>query len=115
VLAAKLEDILDNLGPLPHEAMEVIEATEYGNGDESTGNVWTAPSAAPRVDTAPAVGVSERQQAIIAALDDEPAGVDVIIDRTALSVQEVLQELTFLTLRGQVRRVDGQTYARRKN
>jgi predicted Rossmann fold nucleotide-binding protein DprA/Smf involved in DNA uptake len=60
------------------------------------------------------VGLSDRQRAIVAALDDEPADVDAIIDRTALSAQEVLQELTFLSLRGKVRRVDGQTYARRK-
>jgi DNA processing protein len=114
VLAAKLEDILDNLGPLPQEAMETAALAESGNGDDATGSLLTTASPAPQNADASAVGLSDRQQVIVAALDDEPADVDAIIDRTALSAQEVLQELTFLTLRGQVRRVDGQTYARRK-
>ena len=37
-----------------------------------------------------------------------------LIERTALPAQVVLQELTFLSLKGQVRRVDGQTYTRRR-
>jgi predicted Rossmann fold nucleotide-binding protein DprA/Smf involved in DNA uptake len=58
-------------------------------------------------------GLSEQQQAIVGVLHDEPLKVDAIIDRTALPAQVVLQELTFLSLRGRVRRVDGQTYARK--
>src|SRR5687767_2754853 len=94
VLTAKLEDILDNLGPLPQEAMETIALTESGNGDDATGSLLSTASPATRnVDAAPAVGLSERQQVIVAALDNEPVDVDSIIDRTALSAQEVLQEL----------------------
>ena len=116
VLAAKLEDILDNLGPLPQEAMDAIEATESGaaHDDGGNGSLFGGTPAALSVDALPAVGLSERQQVIVAALDDEPADVDVLIDRTSLSAQEVLQELTLLTLRGHVRRVDGQKYVRRK-
>ena len=40
--------------------------------------------------------------------------VDAIVERTDLPAQIVLQELTFLSLRGLVKRVDGQTYARRR-
>jgi DNA processing protein len=115
VLAAKLEDILDNLGPLPQEAMEGIALTEPGNGEDATGARLTTESPAPQNVGASAAGLSDRQQVIVASLDEQPADVDAIIDRTSLSAQEVLQELTFLSLRGQVRRVDGQTYARRKN
>jgi DNA processing protein len=114
VLAAKLEDILDNLGPLPQEAMEACTAAVSENGDGAAAGALFQTPQATGVEAGPVAGLSERQQVIVAALDDQPADVDAIIDRTSLSAQQVLQELTFLTLRGQVRRVDGQTYARRK-
>ena len=37
------------------------------------------------------------------------------VERTALSAHEVLQELTFMSLKGLIQRIDGQTYNRRKN
>ena len=47
-------------------------------------------------------------------MDSEAVNVDALVDRTALPAHVILQELTFLTLKGQVRRLDGQTFARRK-
>jgi predicted Rossmann fold nucleotide-binding protein DprA/Smf involved in DNA uptake len=44
-------------------------------------------------------------------LDATP--VDVLVDRTGLAAHVILQELTFLSLKGCVRRIDGQSYARR--
>ena len=46
-------------------------------------------------------------------VDGEPIDVYSIIERTSLPAQLVIRELTFLTLKGQVRRVDGQKYAKR--
>jgi predicted Rossmann fold nucleotide-binding protein DprA/Smf involved in DNA uptake len=39
--------------------------------------------------------------------------VDRIIEQSDLPAQVVLQELTFLSLKGMVKRIDGQTYAAR--
>jgi predicted Rossmann fold nucleotide-binding protein DprA/Smf involved in DNA uptake len=38
--------------------------------------------------------------------------VDAVCDATALDVAVVLRELTMLTLKGRVRRVDGQRFVR---
>jgi predicted Rossmann fold nucleotide-binding protein DprA/Smf involved in DNA uptake len=57
-------------------------------------------------------GLSERQRLILSRLDTGGASVDLIVERTELPANVVLQELTFLSLKGQVRRIDGQTYAR---
>jgi predicted Rossmann fold nucleotide-binding protein DprA/Smf involved in DNA uptake len=61
----------------------------------------------------PGVGLTERQRAILLQMDSEPTGVDQLIERTTLPAPTVMQELTFLSLKGLVRRVDGQTYVRR--
>ena len=47
---------------------------------------------------------------VLVAIGTDSANVDLIVDRTSLSAQVVLQELTFLTLKGRIRRIDGQTY-----
>jgi predicted Rossmann fold nucleotide-binding protein DprA/Smf involved in DNA uptake len=57
--------------------------------------------------------LSARQREIVAAFGGDSASVDTLVDRTSLAPQVVLQELTFLSLKGLVRRVDGQTYATR--
>jgi predicted Rossmann fold nucleotide-binding protein DprA/Smf involved in DNA uptake len=36
-----------------------------------------------------------------------------LIERTSLSPQQILQDLTMLSLKGVVRRVDGQNYVKR--
>ena len=59
------------------------------------------------------VGLSEQQQKILLGIDSEPTNVDTIVERSNVPVHLVLQDLTFLTLKGVVRRVDGQTFARR--
>ena len=42
----------------------------------------------------------------------DPSAVDEIIDKTNLPAPAVLQELTFLTLRGLLKRAEGQSYIR---
>ena len=107
-LVTKLEDILEGLGPLPQEAMEpglfdAIAASAPAS-DEAT------PPTPPPPDLA---GLTERQRAVLDAIGTDSANVDLLVDRTSLPAQVILQELTFLSLKGQVRRVDGQTYVRR--
>jgi DNA processing protein len=104
ILTSCLEDILEGLGPLPQGASETLF-------DEV---VMETPEQTPRQIAPPApVDLSDRQRAIMDQLGTEATAVDSIIDRTGIAASQVLQELTFLSLKGQVRRVDGQSYAKR--
>lgn len=103
-LVTVLEDIVDGLGPLPQEAMEVLETRPAESVAEESSEVPI--SAEP-------VGLSEQQRAILVGIDSEPTSVDAIVERTTFPVHVVLQELTFMTLKGVVKRVDGQTFTRR--
>lgn len=96
-LVTSLDDILEGLGPLPQLAHDELPlfATEPAEP--------AAPIASPATDV---------QRQILEALVLEPAGVDRIVDVTGLDVPIVLRELTVMSLRGLVRRVEGNTYAR---
>jgi predicted Rossmann fold nucleotide-binding protein DprA/Smf involved in DNA uptake len=59
------------------------------------------------------VELTDRQQRVLEGMGSDALDVDGIIARTELAAQIVLQELTLLSLRGLVKRVDGQTYQRR--
>jgi DNA processing protein len=105
VLVTKLEDILAELGPVPQGVMEPLL---FPDVEEGAAEVTAGP---PR--DAAGGGLSERQQLILSGIGADSADVDTIVSRTSLPAHVVLQELTFLSLKGQLRRVDGQTYARR--
>jgi DNA processing protein len=107
VLTAELDDVLNNLGPLP------AEAHELGLFDDAAPQAASAPEAA-EVREAP-VGLSDRQRQILEHLAHDSMNVDLIIETSGLEASVVLQELTFLTLKGLVKRVDGQTFARRRS
>jgi DNA processing protein len=93
VLTTGLEEIIENLGPLPHDISaapsEISEDTE--------------PPLVP-------IPLDERQRKIVETIDSEPTALDTIIARTQLPAELVMQSLTMLTLRGVVKRVDGQNY-----
>ena len=103
ILTAVLDDIVQGLGPVPEGARQLMLFDE---------SAQPAPAAAPQESAAPAM--TERQRRILEALDDEPTPVDRIIERTGVDASAVLGELTFLTLKGVVKRIDGQTFARRR-
>jgi DNA processing protein len=96
VLVTGLEDIIDNLGPLPHQTTLVSE-------DETP---VVAEEAAPAL-------LSARQEGIVKAIDLEPTSLDTIIGRTELAAEIVMQELTMLSLRGVVKRTSNQQYVRK--
>ena len=103
VLTTCLDDIVNNLGPLPesvHAPMLFDPITE-------------PPSAKPQAAEEP-IGLTDRQQLILAHLHVDPTHVDGLIERTSLSAQDVLQDLTLLSLKGIVRRVEGQSFVRTK-
>jgi DNA processing protein len=102
-LVMKLEDILEGLGPLPQEAHE---APLFETAASAT------PRAAEPEQSAPSPTLTDRQRTIIAHLDGEPVHIDTLIERTALPANEILQDLTLLSLKGFVKRVDGQTFVR---
>jgi DNA processing protein len=101
VLTTGLPDILDNLAPLPASAMEFTPAEEAA-----------VETSAPE-EKLPAPDLTDRQRQILDGLGSDAADVDAVIARTDLAAHVVLQELTVLSLRGLVKRVDGQTYVRR--
>jgi DNA processing protein len=97
VLVEGLEDILQGLGPLPHQVM--IEAAPQASAE-------AVPS------TAQEITLTDSQARIVAGIDDDPTGLDSIIAASDLPAEVVLRELTLLSLRGVVKRVDGQSYVR---
>lgn len=151
VLVSSLEDILDNLGPLPESTFQVrrheplasdVSPPERTSGPQevlefaapkkkkATGNTITSPNAGGSVSrpdlsqTSPDAAGSEprpytnlttEQQAIVAAMRGQAESqVETLIDATNLPAATILRELTLLSLKGQVRRLDAQTYALRK-
>ena len=113
VLAAKLEDILEELDPVPQSAREpmLIEGERKTVADLTDAD---AP-APPEPPAQPAEeGSSDAQRLILSHMGREAASVDLLIERTSLPAAAVLRELTFLSLKGVIRRIDGQSYARRR-
>lgn len=122
-LCARIEDVLDNLGPLPAEAHLPTPLDSVGGRSDSS-SLFPAmmkppinladPGAGEDADLSDLPDLPDRQQLVYDSIDRDASTVDAIVERTALPANFVLQELTFLTLRGLVKRLDGQTYARRK-
>lgn len=103
VLTARLEDILEALGPVPQHATEPMLFEP---------NIEAAP--AMRAVPLPSFeNVSDRQKKLLASLGADPVNVDALVEVTELPAHVVLQEMTFLTLKGHVRRIDGQSWSRR--
>ena len=96
-LVTKLEDIVSALDPLP----DGVHQPELFPSESQE-----------QKPTAPQTNLSDRQQLILNHLGPDPSAVDEIIDKTNLPAHSVLQELTYLTLRGLLKRADGQTYVR---
>ena len=107
-LVTKLEDILEGLGPLPQEAMEPRLFAPPTEESESS------PTASLHAESHDMEGLTDRQRVVLKAIADDSANVDDLVERTSLQAHVILQELTFLTLKGQVRRLDGQTYTKRR-
>jgi len=93
ILVTGMEEIIENLGPLPHD----VSATQSEMPENPDPPLLPIP-------------LDERQRKIVEKIDSEPTALDTIIARTELPAELVMQGLTMLTLRGVVKRVDGQSY-----
>ncbi len=100
VITTCLDDILQNLDPLPQGA---VEPTLFESAE-----ALEAPS--PSREDLP--GLTDRQRLILSQLSSDPTHVNGIIERTSLDAPVILQELTLLSLRGAVKRIDGQSFVR---
>jgi DNA processing protein len=98
-LVTNLEEILESLGPMPDAVGEPM-----------------ATSNPERVVSEPVKQIdallSPSQQTLLEHLGVEVMHVDQLVDLTQLPPGQVMQDLTLLTLRGVVKRADGQSYAR---
>lgn len=99
-LVVNLEDIINALHPLPNEVGEPM--------------LFPAPEAAePAPPPAPVLAnLTQQQTQLVAVMNDHPSDVDSLVERSGLAAPIVLQQLTLLSLKGLVRRVDGNTYIR---
>ena len=102
-LVTKLEDILDDLGPLPASVMEPAGA---GEADGPAPAATVAPATAPA-----AASLTDAQRYIVACLGADPLSADAIMDTTGLDAATVMREMTILALKGVVRKA-GSGYAR---
>jgi DNA processing protein len=109
VLAAGLEDILEALLPLPQSAGEA-SLFEMPPADELPAAVAVGEQASPPVSAAALTAV---QQAVLEGMSGDATDAEQLIERTGLDAAVVMRELTLLSLRGLVRRVDGHRYALR--
>lgn len=112
-LVRNLEDILEDLPPFSDSAFASSETalSESVLPLDSSAKPQAATPSANRLSSPPS-DLSERQTQLLAQFNGDPLSVDQLIDHTALPAHVVLQELTFLSLRGLVKRVDGNTYAK---
>lgn len=106
MLVTSLEEIIDSLGPLPQEVRDagLFEASV-------TSSTMPAEAGTPRQEIG-SVELTETQREILLKMGTDELDVDAIIERTALPANQVLQELTFLSLKGVIRRIDGRSFVR---
>ena len=101
-LVTRLEHVIEALGPLD---ASIPEMPLFERADE-------APVAPPPSKKAVNASMTERQRAVYDTLSIDPIDVDAICEAAGLDAGTVLRELTFLSLKGLVRRLDGQRFAK---
>lgn len=105
-LVTNLEEILEALDPLPAQVSDPVLYANIRLTSEPTNKVVEEAAAKP-------AGMSERQTAIYNAIGATPTSVDQIIDATNLEASVIMSELTMLTIKGAIKRADGQSFVRR--
>lgn len=107
-LVENLSDILDNLGPVPESVRSVADPTLFAPTPEPVEPAKKQPTSDNLI------ALSDRQNAILSAMGSDVLDVDTISERSSIATNFILQELTMMTLRGAVERVEGQRFVRKK-
>jgi len=109
-ICTNLEDIMHGLGPLPLEALEHDHppAPPFVQHDPL---LFTPPP--PSSVASAEISLTDRQQLVLSSIGRDATSIDAIIEQTGLAAQEVTQELTLLSLKALVKRVDGQQFVRK--
>jgi DNA processing protein len=97
-LVTNLEEILSELGPLPATASEPSDPLFDKAPDQGR-------------ETKVTLSLDDAQASIIEALKDNELDAESIIEQTSLQAGVVMRELTMLSLKGLIRRIDGNKYA----
>ncbi len=115
ILVTGVQDVLDGLTPLPADVHDLADPVLFAPPSETAEEETRfedrpRPSRPPIESTQAKVPVTARQEQILSAIDEEATSVDTIVDRTSLPAHVILQELTILSLKGLIKRADGQSY-----
>jgi DNA processing protein len=102
-LVTNLEDILESLGPMP----DAVRSCQL-----PVASCQLETDITKEIVAVEAAALSPSQQILLRHLNAEPTHVDRLVDLTQLPAGQILQDLTLLTLRGSVKRADGQHYVR---
>lgn len=114
VLVETLSDLLDNLGPVPQGVQVAEPAPTLFDAAKQPAAASAAAPVAKEVVSDNLTTLTDRQSAILRAMGTDVLDVDSISERSSLATHFILQELTMMTLRGAVERVEGQRFVRRK-
>lgn len=124
-LITSLEDVLEALdGPLPESAYKARRHVPLAATTPPPTPTPAARTSGPQSElsfspptpvAAPTPAASAEQTALLTALaDHKEAAAELLIQETGLPAAVVLRELTMLTLKGRIKRIDAQTYALRR-
>lgn len=112
-LVTCIQDIIESLPPVPQPATDdALFDLTLDSPAPSVPPVNDHPEPPPARASAP-IPLSPDQSRILQAIEDA-TNVDQVVERSGLPVHIVLRELTMLSLKGLIRRVDGQTYTKGK-
>ncbi len=113
-LVTMIQDIVESLPPVPQELQNqgLFDPAPSAPAPTTAAAAIAEPAAGPKPSAA-LNQLSAEQSQIFTAIEDATS-VDLVVERSGLPVHIVLRELTMLSLKGLIRRVDGQTYTRGK-
>jgi DNA processing protein len=94
-LVQSIDDVLEELGPLPHS-----DRRENGAG------------ARDEIRHAAELQLNDVERAVLSAIDLEPTQMDAIVSRAGVAIHQVLSTVSVLEMRRLVRKVSGQLVVR---
>jgi DNA processing protein len=118
-LVSNMQELIEGLSPLPAEVDEpmLFPDVALDDADDTARRKAAAPreieNKPPAAASKPKAPVTAQQRVLLEALEDDATAVDTLIERTGFEAHVVLQELTLLSLKGLIQRVDGQSYCRK--